>query len=152
MLRHEHGRHLRLGRFSEIWRVYNVTSIIEDRRPIFEDWRLGRLVIDEFRRAEQQGLALSLAWVVMPDHFHWLLQLRHGSLDKVMKQVKARSAIEINRATHREGRLWQKGFHDRAVRHEDDLRKIARYIIANPLRAGLVEYVGDYSLWDAIWV
>lgn len=52
----------------------------------------------------------------------------------------------------RQGRLWQPGFHDHAVRREESLEAIARYIVANPLRAGLVKKVGDYPLWDAIWV
>lgn len=38
------------------------------------------------------------------------------------------------------------------MRREDDLRAAARYIIMNPVRAGLVEKVGDYPLWDAIWL
>jgi REP element-mobilizing transposase RayT len=121
MPRHEHAHRLRLGRFSETGRIYNVTSITEKRRPVFNDWRLGRLVVDEFRRAEQQGLVSSLAWVVMPDHFHWLLELSHGSLDQLLKQIKARSAIEINRSIHGKGRIWQRGFHDRAVRYDEDL-------------------------------
>ncbi|MBB5859537.1 hypothetical protein GGR69_001194 [Xanthomonas arboricola] len=29
---------------------------------------------------------------------------------------------------------------------------MARYLIANPLRAGLVARVGDYPFWDAIWL
>jgi hypothetical protein len=28
----------------------------------------------------------------------------------------------------------------------------ARYIVANPLRAGLTRRLGDYPLWDAIWL
>lgn len=144
---HARSYRLRSGRFSETGRIYLVTSIVHDRRPIFADWRLGRLVVNEFRRAEQQGLVLSLAWVVMPDHFHWLIELKHGSLANLMKQVKASSSVMINR-----GRLWQQGFHDKAVRREEDLRGLARYIVANPLRAGLVKRVGDYPLWDAIWI
>ncbi|MBB4592801.1 hypothetical protein FHR61_000481 [Xanthomonas arboricola] len=42
--------------------------------------------------------------------------------------------------------------HDRALRKDDDLRIVARYLIANPLRAGMVERVGDYPFWDAIWL
>jgi REP element-mobilizing transposase RayT len=104
-------------------------------------------LVNEFRRAEQQGLALSLAWVVMPDHFHWLVELKCGTLASLMKQVKASSSREINR-----GRLWQQGYHDKAVRREEDIRGLARYIVANPLRAGLVTHIGDYPLWDAAWV
>ncbi|HEX8596798.1 MAG TPA: transposase [Pseudomonas sp.] len=143
---------LRLGRFSAPGRIYNVTSITDQRRPIFSDWKLGRLVVKEFQRAEAQGLACSLAWVVMPDHFHWLFELKQGSLQSLLKQVKARSAIEINRSIQSEGRVWQRAFHDRAVRHEDDLIKLARYIVANPVRAGIVRRYGDYPLWDAAWL
>ena len=49
-------------------------------------------------------------------------------------------------------RLWQTGFHDHALRREEDLAATARYLIANPLRAGLVQRVGDYPFWDAVWV
>ncbi|MNN82247.1 hypothetical protein D3C81_1991650 [compost metagenome] len=52
----------------------------------------------------------------------------------------------------RKGSLWQQGYHDRALRRDEDLVKLARYVVANPLRAGLVEKLGDYPLWDAIWV
>jgi hypothetical protein len=48
--------------------------------------------------------------------------------------------------------VWKPGFHDRALRHEDSMVDAARYIVANPLRAGLVERVGDYPFWDAIWL
>ncbi|MEG2798132.1 MAG: transposase, partial [Pseudomonas sp.] len=50
------------------------------------------------------------------------------------------------------GTIWQKGYFDRALRREEDLKVMARYIIANPLRAGLVEHIGQYPLWDAIWL
>ncbi|MCQ2999652.1 transposase [Pseudomonas syringae] len=152
MARNDHAHHLRSGRYSEQGRIYSVTSVTDNRLAILGDWRIGRLVVHELRRAEEQGLASSLAWVVMPDHFHWLVELNKGSLGALLKQVKARSAIQINKALDREGPIWQRGFHDRAVRREDDVRQLARYIVANPLRAGLVKRVGDYPLWDAIWV
>lgn len=147
-----HSHSLRSGRVSEPGRVYLITSATEHRRPLFADVLLGRLVVAQLRRADQDGLVSSLAWVLMPDHLHWLVELKDGSLDQLMKQVKASSAVSINRVTRRRGRVWQQGFHDRAMRYDDDLRKAARYIIANPLRAGLVKRIGDYSLWDAVWL
>jgi len=38
------------------------------------------------------------------------------------------------------------------MRKEEDLQALARYIVANPLRAGLVKRVGDYPHWDAMWL
>ncbi len=143
---------LRRGRFSEPGRLYLLTSVTEHRTPILTDLRLARLLVAEFRHAQQASTARSLAWVVMPDHFHWLMELQQTTLSSVMRQLKSRSTCAINKACLRSGRLWQAGFHDRALRHEEDVRAIARYIIANPLRAGLVQKIGDYPHWDAVWL
>jgi putative transposase len=142
----------RAGRSSEIGRTYLLTSVVQERFRVFDDWRLGRLVAKEFRRAHERGLVSSMAWVIMPDHFHWLVVLEAGTLNTLMQATKSRSAISVNRARGHSEQLWQRGFHDRAIRYAEDLRTVARYVIANPLRAGLVDRVGDYPLWDAVWL
>ncbi|MFJ2362771.1 REP-associated tyrosine transposase [Pseudomonas sp. NPDC087697] len=143
---------LRIGRYAEQNRIYLLTTNTLDREPVFEDFALGRLIVDQFRSAQDQRWANSLAWVVMPDHFHWLIELQFGSLSELMQKTKSLSTRAVNRATGRKGSLWQQGYHDRALRREVDLVELARYVVANPLRAGLVERLGDYPLWDAIWV
>ncbi|MDI1332028.1 MULTISPECIES: transposase [Pseudomonas] len=143
---------LRVGRYAEASRIYLLTSNTLHRIPVFKDFTLGRLVVDQFRNAQNLGLANSLAWVVMPDHFHWLIELQQGSLSELMQKTKSMSTKAVKQRTGRNISLWQRGFHDRALRREEDLVKLARYVVANPLRAGLVEKLGDYPLWDAIWV
>jgi putative transposase len=143
---------LRQGRFSQSGRIYLLTSVTQDRQPVFFDWRIGRLVAKAFRLAEDEGCASSLAWVVMPDHFHWLVELKNDSLPALMRKAKSRSYRSVSAATGDERPLWQKGYHDRAIRHEEDLKAVARYIIANPIRAGLVTRCHDYPLWDAVWL
>ena len=83
---------------------------------------------------------------------HRLMQLQNGSLGEVGGSVKARCTQAVNQKTGRRGPLWQTGYHDRAIRDGEDLKPFARYIIANPQRAGLVEKIGDYPLWDACWI
>ena len=146
------GHALRSGRVCEANRAYLLTAVTYQRYPTFQDWRLARLLIAEMRRLHDQQLVHSLAWVVMPDHLHWLVQLQAMPLPKLVLQLKSRSAIAINKARNASGRVWQKGFHDHALRREEDLTATARYIVANPLRAGLVQRVGDYPHWDAIWL
>jgi putative transposase len=143
---------LRLGRYAESNRIYLLTTNTLGREPVFKDFSLGRLIVGQFRYAQNQGWANSLAWVVMPDHFHWLIELQQSSLSELMQKTKSLSTKAVNLSTGREGSLWQQGFHDRALRRDEDLVKLARYVVANPLRAGLVEQHGDYPLWDAIWV
>ncbi|SDP16627.1 REP-associated tyrosine transposase [Pseudomonas jinjuensis] len=147
------GHALRSGRFSEPGRAYLLTAVTHNRRPLFTDWHAARLLVAELRRAHDEQQVDSLAWVIMPDHLHWLVQLGSLPLPSLMQSIKSRSAIALHRAGFGQvGRLWQKGFHDHALRHEEALQEVARYIVANPLRAGLVKRIGDYPLWDAVWV
>lgn len=143
---------LRFCRFSELGRLYLLTCQVQGRVPIFEDLWLARLVVQQFRQAESEGQVESLAWVVMPDHLHWLVELKAGTLSSLMQRFKSRSARAVNQARGCSGRMWQSGFHDRALRREDDVLAVARYIVANPLRAGLVKSVRDYPHWDAVWL
>ncbi len=143
---------LRKGRQSEDGRVYLVTTVTEGRQRLFSTWTTGRMVVAELRAAADAGLVESLAWVLMPDHLHWLLALNGQSLPQVMRQVKGRSATRLNACFGRTGPIWQRGYHDHALRRDEDVRDVARYVVANPVRAGLVRKAGDYPLWDAIWL
>jgi len=69
--------------------------------------------------------------------------------------VRLASALEI--AIHGEivrhaDDLGEVAGRDHALRTDENLLNVARYIIANPLRAGLVTRIGDYPLWDSIWL
>ena len=127
-----------------------VTLVTAHRALLFDELLLARLVV---RQLKQQHGAITLAYVVMPDHVHWLLKVAVGStLSEVVCNAKTDSANGINSFYGRTGRVWQKGFHEHPVMKNDDLKYIARYIITNPIRAGLAKSVRDYSHWDAIWV
>ncbi|MBV6827179.1 transposase [Pseudomonas sp. PD9R] len=147
-----YAHRLRVGRYSQEGQIYLLTAVVLNRQPLFFNFKTGRLVVDAFRKAQQEQFAISLAWVVMPDHFHWLIELQNTQLPKLMARTKSRIAVTLNRSMERQGPVWQHGYHDRAIRKEEDLQAVARYIVANPLRAGLVDKVGDYALWDAIWL
>ncbi len=147
-----HSCDLRIGRLSELDRPYLITTTTFERSPIFLNIDSGWLVAKEIHRLEQKKWSRSLCWVVMPDHIHWLFVLRQRSLARMIQALKSRSAISINRHRGRSGRVWQPGFHDRALRRDEDIKKVARYVIANPLRAGLVENITDYPLWSAVWI
>ena len=89
----------------------------------------------------------------MPDHWHGLIELGGGeSLSGLICRLKANTARCVRLETGGEGAVWARGFHDRALRHEDDVLSAARYVVVNPIRAGLVKRLGDYPYWNAIWL
>ncbi|HGA2320911.1 TPA: transposase [Pseudomonas putida] len=143
---------LRRGRCSEPGRFYLLTTVTRNRHPLFLNFQYARIVIRHLRMADQENSCHSLAWVVMPDHVHWLIELKEITLSTLMRRFKARSSHNLRKAGTSTARVWQAGYHDRALRKEADVIKAARYIIANPIRAGLVNKVGDYPHWDAIWI
>ena len=48
--------------------------------------------------------------------------------------------------------LWMRGYHERLMRNGLNREAAARYIVANPVRAGLVRSCREYPYWDAIWL
>jgi putative transposase len=140
------------GRYSQPGGVYFVTGVTHMRQPVFYDMYCARDLANCFRCIHDSDKVASLAWVIMPDHFHWLLQLSDGSLSGIMRELKGISARKINQRLCRRGKLWQQSYFDRAIRDSEDIREVARYIVANPLRAGIVENIGEYPHWDAIWL
>ena len=144
---------LRKGRFSEANQIYFVTTVTHQRNKLFNDFSSSRIVINTMKHLNDDKYVNSLSWVVMPDHLHWLFQLgEKGSLPEVIKRLKAISAQRINKELNRQGQVWQKSYYDRGMRCDEDIKKLSRYIVANPLRAGLVEEIGEYSHWDAVWI
>jgi REP element-mobilizing transposase RayT len=142
-----YAHRLRRGRTSVSGQIYHVTTTTIDREPRFLDISSARTVIRILMMSDDRKDSETLAFVLMPDHLHWLFALGEGrSLSRVVQRVKSSSARLIGQT------VWQKGFHDRALRAEEDVRNVARYIIANPLRSGLADNVGDYPLWDAVWL
>lgn len=142
-----HSKDLRKGRFSQPNQVYLLTTVTQNREPIFIDFTAARILINTLKTEQALNRSNTLAFVIMPDHLHWLMQLTsQTTLAQIMQSIKTRSAKQIGKP------IWQPGFHDHALRKEEDLKATARYIIANPLRAGLVENIGDYPHWDATWL
>lgn len=143
---------LRKGRFSGTGHIYHVTTTTFQRRPVFTDLWPARCLVAEMRALQTEEWLDTQAWVIMPDHLHWLFQLGSSDLPRVMQRFKSRSAIAVNRLLGSRDRLWQPGYHDHALRKDEDIRHVARYIVANPLRAGLVARLADYPHWDATWL
>ncbi|VEF35950.1 REP-associated tyrosine transposase [Stenotrophomonas maltophilia] len=142
---------LRFGRWSQTDNVYAITAVTRARRPWFDDKANVDLLIEALRTVERTGRTSSLAWVVMPDHLHWLVELRTGTLAGCMQILKSRSGRSIARRVDANAPIWQAGFYDHALRSDECLRTQAMYIAANPVRAGLATRIGEYPYVWSRW-
>lgn len=135
---------LRYGRSSRTGNIYSLTTATQGRAPFFADAANVAVLVDTLRFIERNGFSDSLAWVVMPDHLHWLMELQRGTLAECMALLKSRSSRLLNRQLGRNGPLWQHGYHDHALRTDESLHEKAMYLLANPVRAGLAGELGEY--------
>jgi REP element-mobilizing transposase RayT len=138
---------LRRGRASISGQAYHIIATTLQRTPVFSDFRRARIAIRVLMDEDKLGAVSTLAFVLMPDHLHWLIELGdRADMRNVVGRVKSLIARRLD------GAIWQPGFYDHALRKDEDIATVARYIVANPVRAGLVSKLGDYPHWDAIWM
>ena len=143
------SRHLRTGRRSLPGQLYLLTTVTWQRRPCFLDTELARATARTLSAAKLWLPSRCLCWVLMPDHWHGLIELGDAEdLSKTMQRIKGVTARNVKLHSGLAGPLWAKGFHDHALRREESVDAVARYIISNPMRAGLVKDLMDYPYWD----
>ena len=81
------------------------------------------------------------AWCVMPNHVHVVFQPLEGhSLPEILHTWKSYLAKRANRLLRRSGEFRQREYYDHLVRDERDLRRIVRYVLENPTKAGLTNW------------
>jgi putative transposase len=144
---------LRRGRLSLAKHIYHITTTTKNRQRFFENFHASRIAarcLDDPALLKNSQI---LAWVLMPDHMHCLIQLGdEDKLDIFVNRLKSAMARHVNRYLCRGDALWSAGFYDHAMRNDESLIQTAEYIVNNPLRAELVSEIGDYPFWNHIWL
>ncbi|MGN8160073.1 REP-associated tyrosine transposase [Salinisphaera sp. SWV1] len=128
--------------------LYHVTSRGDRREAIYED--------DEDRVAFLNVLAsvarrfnwLVHAYCLMSNHYHLLIETPDGNLAQGMRQLNGVYTQYSNRRHRRVGHLFQGRYKAILVQKEPYLLEVARYIVLNPVRAGMVRSAGDWP-WSS---
>lgn len=146
-------RALRRGRVSIPGQTYLVTFTTHGRTQVFKESGNAALMARSLHGLKIWRDTKLLAWILMPDHLHLLITLSHvETLHGVVQKVKSNTARELKSSDPSLSQIWASAFHDRALRRDEDFRDVARYMVLNPVRAGLVSRVGDYPYWDVVWL
>jgi putative transposase len=87
-----------------------------------------------------------IAWVIMPDHVHLLINPKRQNLSAVIQRIKMSFAKRLMfRAGTPRAKVWQSRFWDHIIRDSDDMRRHLDYIHYNPVKHGLVKKPGDWG-------
>ncbi len=88
-----------------------------------------------------------ICYCIMPNHVHLVFELKSDTnrIGDILGSIKKYSARESNRILNRNGTFWQSESFDRLVRDDVELYFIIKYVLLNPVYAGLTE---DWKSWN----
>ena len=113
------------------------------------DSRIADLVSESLHYRDNKVYEL-IAFCIMPNHKHVVFKpLEEGEgkyypLSKIMHSLKRHTAYEANLLLERNGAFWQHENYDHFARDEAELERIIKYVLYNPVKAGLVD---DWAKW-----
>lgn len=132
--------------FSYVGRYkYFLTWVTHERSPIFQSAAVVALVWAQILRAAVEQQFAIVAYCFMPDHVHLIVAgtSDESDLKAFVKLAKQYAGYHFARA-HPNAKAWQRGTHDHIVRDDVDLLDRLRYVVNNPVVAGLVKKAEDY--------
>jgi putative transposase len=123
---------------------YFVTTCCAYRRSRFAEPNVVRFCCEQLLHGSQLfGMAVP-AYCFMPDHVHLVLaaESEWADLRAFVKQFKQKTGFVHSQ---RYGApLWQPGYYDRVLRDDEETETVVRYVLANPVRAGLCRTAEEY--------
>ncbi|MBM3303352.1 MAG: transposase, partial [Deltaproteobacteria bacterium] len=136
------------------WRIeyegalYHVLSRGNERRNIFFHDRDRSLFLGATGEMARRFQVEVLAYVLMDNHYHLLLRTLRANLSQAMQWLGLTYTRRFNLDHSRSGHLFQGRFKSMLVQEDSYLMELSCYIHRNPLRAKVVERLGDYP-WSS---
>ena len=128
--------------------IYHVTARGNARRPIFEDDDDRSRFLIVLAATVARYRVLCHAYCLMDNHYHLLVQTPEANLSIAMRQLNGVYTQRFNRRHERCGHVMQGRFGAQLVDGEAYLREVCRYIVLNPVRAGLVAHPAEWR-WSS---
>jgi REP element-mobilizing transposase RayT len=118
-----------------------------ERRAIFHDDVDREDFVSRLRRQLSEGRGRCLAWVLMTNHVHLVLRTGERPLSNVMRRLNGGYARAFNLRHGRSGYLFQDRFRSIVVQDDAYLRVLIRYVLRNPLKAGMVTSLEELAAY-----
>ena len=129
--------------------LFHITSRGNEQRDIFRDDVDRVRFLEQLRKTVERFRWIVYAYVLMSNHFHLLIELLEDkTLSRGVKSLNETYVQAFNRRHNRVGHLVQGRFHAPIIEKETYFLEVARYVVLNPVRAGMVERPEDYK-WSS---
>ena len=128
--------------------VYHIVIRGINLQRIFEEDEDRLTFLEHLQIAKDISNASLLAYCLMGNHAHLIIEQGDESLGVTMKRLLVRYVSWFNMKYGRVGHLFQDRFKSEAVESDSYLVTVLRYVYSNPLKAGLCDSVEDYA-WSS---
>ena len=128
--------------------IYHITSRGDRREPIFEDDADRQALLAVVAQTMERFDATVLAYCLMDNHYHFVLQTRRANLSRLMQQLNGIYTQTYNRRHGKVGHLFQGRFKGILVDKNAYLLEVCRYVDLNPVRARMVRDPGKWP-WSS---
>ncbi len=139
------SRPLRLEFPGSLW---HITARGNERRNIYADDSDRRTFLELLGRCVERFKWILTAYVLMPNHYHIVVQLIENTLSRGMKWLNGNYSLAFNRRHSRVGHLFQGRFKGLLVDKEAYSLEVLRYVVLNPVRAGIAMRPEQYR-WSS---
>ncbi len=122
--------------------TYFLTICTRNKRLVFSDKRIRRIVFDTARIIEKQIGVHIIAMSVMTDHVHLIIHNAGGNaatLGDFVRSYKSRIYRECRKEFGLKKSFWQRYYYDHIVRDQRDFEEKFQYVVNNPIKAGLTQ-------------
>jgi REP element-mobilizing transposase RayT len=126
--------------------TYHVYCRVARGEDVFSDSREAQGFVQTLRDVKRRDGFLILAWCLMSNHYHLVLQTASVPLWRSMARLQGIVARSYNRRHDYRGRLWQARYKARIIDSNQYFQQVVAYVHLNPVAAGLVEDPSDYEL------
>jgi REP element-mobilizing transposase RayT len=128
--------------------IYHLASQGSDSQALFLFDR-DRIVLLERLAAVVRRYELScIAYCLMGNHYHLVVQTPDGQISVAMQELNGGYSREFNRVYGRSSHLFRNRFLAKEINDEPYLLTACRYVVCNPVRAGLCRQPGDWP-WSS---
>jgi len=135
-------------RNEEIGALYHITARGNDGQSIVTDDSDRKLWLTFLGRSVRRYAWRCLAYCLMTNHFHLVIQIPRGGLSRGMQQLNGGFAHSLNRRHGRTGHLFRNHFYSSQFELDSHLLEACRYVVLNPVRAGLCSDPSDWR-WSS---
>ncbi|HAC34313.1 MAG TPA: addiction module toxin RelE [Gammaproteobacteria bacterium] len=128
--------------------IYHVTSRGDRREAIYDDDEDRAYWLDTIGRVCERFNWRVHAYCLMDNHYHLVIETIDANLSKGMRQLNGVYTQYYNRRHARAGHVFQGRFKAIHVDKETYLLELARYVVLNPVRAGMMKDIADWP-WSS---